>query len=134
MKGYQYKCAYNTNLKINAEADEVRKLKRENEELKGKLAVSNSALNKKNKEVEYWQNRHDEVLEEKEEVEEELVKAKQVIKNAPVVVDAKKAEKRIFAVYAKELAKKDVEISKKDAIIKLLMKQKQELIDMLVDN
>lgn len=134
MKGYQYKGAYNANRQINAEADEVRKLKRENEELKGKLAVSNSALNKKNKEVEYWQNRHDEVLDEKEEVEEELVKAKQVIKNAPVVVDAKKAEKRIFAVYAKELAKKDVEIAKKDAIIQLLMKQKQELIDMLIDN
>lgn len=134
MKGYQYKGAFNANMKVNAEPDEIKKLKKENEELKGKLAVSNSALNKKNKEVEYWQNRHDEVLEEKEEVEEELIKAKQVIKHAPAVVDAKKAEKRIFAVYAKELAKKDVEIAKKDAIIQLLMKQKQELIDMLVNN
>lgn len=57
-----------------------------------------------------------------------------MIKNAPAVVDAKKAEKRIFAVYAKELAKKDADLAKKDAIIKLLMKQKQELIDMLVNN
>lgn len=134
MKGYQYKGAFNANMKVNAEPDEIKKLKKENEELKGKLAVSNSALNKKNKEVEYWQNRHDEVLDERDELEEELVKAKKVIKNAPAVVDAKKAEKRIFAVYAKELAKKDADLAKKDAIIKLLMKQKQELIDMLVNN
>lgn len=134
MKGYQYRGAFNANMKVNAEPDEIKKLKKENEELKGKLAVSNSALNKKNKEVEYWQNRHDEVLDERDELEEELVKAKKVIKNAPAVVDAKKAEKRIFAVYAKELAKKDADLAKKDAIIKLLMKQKQELIDMLVNN
>lgn len=76
MKGYQYKGAFNANMKVNAEPDEIKKLKKENEELKGKLAVSNSALNKKNKEVEYWQNRHDEVLDERDELEEELVKAK----------------------------------------------------------
>lgn len=134
MKGYQYKGAFNANMKVNAEPDEVKKLKRENEELKGKLAVSNSALNKKNKEVEYWQNRHDEVLDERDELEEELVKAKKVIKNAPAVVDVKAVEKRVFAVYAKELAKKDVDLAKKDAIIQLLMKQKQELIDMMVNN
>lgn len=134
MKGYQYKGAFNANMKVNAEPDEVKKLKKENEELKGKLAVSNSALNKKNKEVEYWQNRHDEVLDERDELEEELVKAKKVIKNAPAVVDVKAVEKRVFAVYAKELAKKDVDLAKKDAIIQLLMKQKQELIDMMVSN
>lgn len=128
MKGYQFKNAYYANRWQNAEENVIKQMKRRIAELEGQNAVANGALRKAKQEIVALRDRHDEILEELDELKNAPVK------NAPAVVDAKKVEKRIFEVYAKELAKKDVELAKKDAIIKLLMKQKQELIDMLVNN
>lgn len=102
MKGYQFKNAYYANRQRNAEENVIKQMKRRIAELEGQKAVANGALSKAHQETEYWQDRYAEILEELEELKNAPVK------NVPAVVDMEKREKEIFAVYAKELAKRDV--------------------------
>lgn len=106
MKGYQFKNAYYANRQQNAEENVIKQMKRRIAELEGQNAVANGALRKAKKEIVAWQDRHDEILEELEELKNAPVK------NVPAVVDMERREKEIFAVYAKELAKRDERVNR----------------------
>ncbi|ENS1089884.1 hypothetical protein ACEZI3_001256 [Escherichia coli] len=106
MKGYQFKNAYYANRQQNAEENVIKQMKRRIAELEGQNAVANGALRKAKQEIVAWQDRHDEILEELEELKNAPVK------NVPAVVDMEKREKEIFAVYAKELAKRDERVNR----------------------
>ncbi|EFL9654149.1 hypothetical protein HZ31_000979 [Escherichia coli] len=106
MKGYQFKNAYYANRQQNAEENVIKQMKRRIAELEGQNAVANGALRKAKQEIVAWQDRHDEILDELEELKNAPVK------NVPAVVDMEKREKEIFAVYAKELAKRDERVNR----------------------
>ena len=106
MKGYQFKNAYYANRQLNAEENVIKQMKRRIAELEGQNAVANDALRKAKKEIVAWQDRHDEILEELEELKNAPVK------NVPAVVGMERREKEIFAVYAKELAKRDERVNR----------------------
>ena len=106
MKGYQFKNAYYANRQQNAEENVIKQMKRRIAELEGQNAVANGALRKAKKEIVAWQDRHDEILEELEELKNAPVK------NVPAVVGMERREKEIFAVYAKELAKRDERVNR----------------------
>lgn len=106
MKGYQFKNAYYANRQQNAEENVIKQMKRRIAELEGQNAVANGALRKAKKEIVAWQDRHDEILEELEELKNAPVK------NVPAVAGMERREKEIFAVYAKELAKRDERVNR----------------------
>lgn len=106
MKGYQFKNAYYANRQLNAEENVIKQMKRRIAELEGQNAVANGALRKAKQEIVAWQDRHDEILEELDELKNAPVK------NVPAVVDMERREKEIFAVYAKELAKRDERVNR----------------------
>lgn len=134
MKGYQYKNAYYANRQINAEENVIKQLKRKNEELEKKLAAANSVAGKKDKEIEHWQDRHDELLNELGKTQAGLEKAKKAIKNAPIAVDIEKREKEIFAVCAKRVAKQDLEIVKLQRAIAAQSRYIAELEEIVMGN
>lgn len=106
MKGYQFKNAYYANRQLNAEENVIKQMKRRIAELEGQNAVANGALRKAKQEIVAWQDRHNEILEELDELKNAPVK------NVPAVVDMERREKEIFAVYAKELAKRDERVNR----------------------